>query len=148
MSQVDFYILTEQSSKEHFACILIQKIWRQGHSVFIHTASATTAAVFDELLWTFKDTSFVPHKLVTDDNNENMSILIGYGQQTDAYLSAHKPVVLNVADQIPAVFSNVPRILEIVASDELEPARKRYTNYQHQGHVLYKHMIDSHYGPR
>lgn len=148
MSHVDFYVLAENSKKETFACALVQKVWRKGNHVFINTASAVAAKAFDDMLWSFNDISFVPHALVTEDASEPEPILIGYGQQTDDYLGTHTPIVLNLDDQIPPVFNKIPRILEIVGDDKAEQqkARKRYRDYQNQGHVLNKHEIGIHYG--
>ncbi|MEM7284454.1 MAG: DNA polymerase III subunit chi, partial [Pseudomonadota bacterium] len=63
MTRVDFYILkdTAPEARELFAARLVEKAYRLGHKVFVHTANMHLATLFDEYLWTFRDGSFVPH---------------------------------------------------------------------------------------
>ena len=144
MSQVDFYVLPENAKREHFACALIQKVWKQGNNIFINMRSETAATAFDDLLWTFKDISFLPHCLVAEGNAKNTPIVIGYDNQ----IPDHTAIMINLADQIPPELNKVERILEIVAGneDERQQARKRYADYRDQGHDLNKHTIESNYG--
>jgi DNA polymerase-3 subunit chi len=148
MANVDFYVLPEHGHREHFACALIQKAWKQGNTIFINMRSETAMAAFDNLLWTFKDISFLPHCLVAEDNAETTPIIIGHEIQNDSQIPEHTHMILNLADQIPPELTRVERILEIVAGNEVErqQARKRYADYRNHGHVLNKHTIESSYG--
>ena len=148
MSQVDFYVLPENGKREHFVCALIQKVWKQGNNIFIKTDSESAATALDDLLWTFKDISFLPHCFMTEDNADTAPIVIGHANQVDGLIPDHTRVMVNLADQIPAELNKVERILEIVAGNEEErqQARQRYADYRSQGHVLNKHTIESSYG--
>lgn len=148
MAKVDFYVLPEHGKRERFACALIQKIWKQGNNIFINMRSEPAMTAFDNLLWTFKDISFLPHCLVAEDNAETAPIVIGHDIQMDSQMPEHTHIVLNLADQIPPELTRVERILEIVAGneDERQQARKRYADYRNHGHVLNKHTIESNYG--
>ena len=66
--QVDFYILPSTGERERmsFACRLAEKAVSRGHRVFVTAASETSGRELDELLWTFREDSFLPHTLVTD----------------------------------------------------------------------------------
>ena len=143
MSQVDFYVLPEGGKRELFACALIQKVLKQGNNIFINTRSETAATAFDDLLWTFKDISFLHHCLVSDNGAENVPIVIGTGGNMGNQIPEHTPIMINLADQIPHDSGKIERILEIVAGNESErqQARKRYAEYRDQGHVLNKHDI-------
>lgn len=134
LPHVNFYVLPENSKQEHFVCTLIQKVWQQGNNIFINTASEADATVMDDLLWTFKDLSFLPHCLAADDNAENSPIVIAH----EYPIPNHAAVLLNLADKMPHHISKVKKILEIVAGseDERQQARKRYTAYRKQGHTL------------
>jgi len=145
MYQVDFYVLPENSKRERFACALIQKVWKQGNNVYINARSEAEAMAFDDLLWTFRDISFLPHCLASDDNIENVPIIIGHDNRIDDQIPDHTAIMLNLADQIPQVSGKIERILEIVAGSESErqQARKRYAEYRHQGHILNNHKIES-----
>lgn len=145
MAQVDFYILPENGKQEHFACALIQKAWKQGNNIFVNTRSESAAAAFDDLLWTFKDTSFLPHCLAANNNTEDSPIVIGHDDQTNAQIPGHTTIMLNLTDQMPRDTNKLKRILEIVAGNESDrqQARKRYAEYRDQGHELNNHKIES-----
>jgi DNA polymerase-3 subunit chi len=143
--QVDFYILPENGNQKHFACALIQKAWKQGNNIFVNTRSGSEAAAFDDLLWTFKDISFLPHCLATNDNTENSPIVIGDDNHMHGQIPDHTTIMLNLTDQMPRHTNKLKRILEIVAGSESErqQARKRYAEYRDQGHELINHKIES-----
>ncbi len=145
MAQVDFYILPENGNQKYFACALIQKAWKQGNNIFVNTRSESEAVAFDDLLWTFKDISFLPHCLAANNNTENSPIVIGEDNQTNSQIPDHTTVMLNLTDQIPRDTNKLKRILEIVAGSESErqQARKRYAEYRDQGHELNNHKIES-----
>ena len=145
MAQVDFYILPENGNQAHFACALIQKAWKQGNSIFINTRSGAEATALDDLLWTFKDISFLPHCLASDSNTENLPIVIGHDNQMSGQIPDHTTIMLNLTDRIPPDTNKLKRILEIVAGseDQRQQARKRYAEYRDQGHELNNHKIKS-----
>ena len=145
MAQVDFYILPENGNQKYFACALIQKAWKQGNNIFVNTRSESEAAAFDDLLWTFKDISFLPHCLAANNNTESSPIVIGYDNQANGQIPDHTTIMLNLTDQMPRDANKLKRILEIVAGSESErqQARKRYAEYRDQGHKLNIHKIES-----
>ena len=144
MAQVDFYVLPENGKQGHFVCALIQKAWKQGNNIFINTRSETEAIALDDLLWTFKDISFLPHCLASNNNTENSPIVIGHDNQMHGQIPEHTAIMINLSDQIPQDMSKVERVLEIVAVSESkrQQARKRYADYRDQGHELNNHKIE------
>ena len=83
MSQADFYIMKEAEDEQRFliACRLTEKAMAQGLKVYIHTASEQSAQDMDDLLWSFKPESFIPHTIVgleDDMEDEEIPVLIGY----------------------------------------------------------------------
>ncbi len=154
MLKVDFYVLPENSSREHFACALVQKALtqKQDNHIYIDTASESAAAALDDLLWTFKDTSFLPHCLLAD-NADDVPVVIGHGAQTHQQIPDHARIMINLSNQMPQssnpdALNKVERILEIVAGSESDrqQARQRYANYRDQGHELNSHTIESSHG--
>ncbi|MDG2108161.1 MAG: DNA polymerase III subunit chi [Woeseiaceae bacterium] len=139
MAQVDFYVLdnVDEHSRFILACKLTEKAWRLGNKIHIHTMNQVDAERLDELLWTFRNGSFVPHKLMGNGNPAPVSI--GYGM--DAMES--RDLLINLCDEIPAFMNTFPRIAELVTSKEecLQKSRKRYTIYRDQGHTLEIHKI-------
>ena len=57
MTQVDFYILADEASTARalLACRLTEKAWKQGHRVYINTASHSNSPI-----WTTCCGPFVP----------------------------------------------------------------------------------------
>jgi DNA polymerase III subunit chi len=142
MARVDFYILPEQGDNDcrRFACALAAKAWRSGHSVYLHTDSAESAADMDKLLWTYRDTSFVPHALADSAAAGQVPVAIGWEQGP----GAGADVLINLATQVPSRSSEFARIAEIVAGseDQRRNARERYRCYRQQGHELHNHAIN------
>jgi len=145
LPKVDFYILPENGNQKHFACALIQKAWKQGNNIFVNTRSEAEATALDDLLWTFKDISFLPHCLAANNDTESSPIVIGDNNQMGNQIPDHTTIMLNLTDQMPRDTNKLKRILEIVAGSEGErqQARKRYAKYRDQGHELSNHKIES-----
>ena len=139
MAQVDFYVLDkfDEHSRYTLACKLAEKAWRLENTIHIHTMSQADAERLDELLWTFRDGSFVPHELVSSGNPAPVSI--GYDSNT----IESRDLLINLCDEIPAFANTFPRIAELVTSEEncRQKSRKRYAIYRDQGHTLEMHKI-------
>ena len=142
MARVDFYILAQadERARQTLACKLAEKAWRLDNSVYIHARSRADAEHLDELLWTFRDGSFVPHGLVgRDDDTGDSPIMIGC---EDATLG-NRDLLINLCDDIPPFVEGFPRVAELVTSDEncRSLSRKRYATYRDQGHELNTHKL-------
>ena len=81
MTRVDFYVLPTSTLHERrvLACKLTEKAWRQGINVYIHTSSGTETDIMNNLLWTFRQGSFIPHEKSSAPlaDREDMVVLIG-----------------------------------------------------------------------
>ncbi len=141
MARVDFYILPEGSQVERFACSITAKAWHKGNRVHIHTGDEQTAAAIDDLLWTFRDISFVPHERYPGPTDDATRVTIGHGQ--DYPESAE--VVVNLDQRIPDFCSRFERVIEIVGgSDENKQlARQRYRQYRDDNFDIHDHRIES-----
>jgi DNA polymerase-3 subunit chi len=142
MSQVDFYVLQASgaTSRQHFACRLAEKAYRLKNTVHIHVADRQSAAHVDELLWTFRDGSFVPHEILGGAAGEAASpVTIG----SDSPPSGSCDLLINLGDSIPAAASAVPRVAEIVTSDDESKKRSRqlFIEYRNSGHNLDSHKL-------
>jgi DNA polymerase-3 subunit chi len=142
MARVDFYILTQagQHSRQSFACRLAEKAYRLDNTVHIHAASRSDAERLDELLWTFRDGSFVPHQcLAKSAAGLESPVTIGCD---DAQVEA-RDLLINLCDEIPAFAGAFPRVAELVTSDDdcKQLSRKRFAAYRDQGHSLETHKV-------
>ncbi|HEY5733157.1 MAG TPA: DNA polymerase III subunit chi [Gammaproteobacteria bacterium] len=142
MTRINFYVL--QSSKLNtrleFVCRLTEKIYSKGHRILLHTDDARQAEMIDDLLWTWKQGSFIPHEIQSDANSADSPIVINH--MPDLKTDMHD-VLINVAREIPLFFSQFERVTEIVDQDEetRQVARQRYRFYQDRGYPLESHEI-------
>jgi DNA polymerase III subunit chi len=130
VSQVDFYILHGMTSalRLRFICRLSEKIWRQGQRLYIHAESETQARQLDNLLWTFRLDSFVPHELWLPDQVLSSPIQIGY----DVRRHPSIPLLLNTTLHFPVFIEECERVLEPIEDTPVarELARERYRRYR------------------
>ncbi len=156
--QIDFYIIQSASASERalFSCRLTEKIWRLGHTIVIRTESAGQSAQLDEQLWTFRPGSFIPHNPLNSNagletrlpspteneahtGNQRLPVLLSHD---DASLTGYQIVINLKPDAIP-VPDQFSRIVELIDQDpdRLIAGRRRYQQYQRQGHELITHNI-------
>lgn len=137
MTQVDFYILPSESDRERqqFACRLTEKAFKLGHKVYIHSRDAEQAAAMDKLLWSFRNSSFVPHALQHDASDE--PVIIGFEQPPTTF----SEVMINLSHDVPGFFSRFERVTEVVVTDPLitEATRENYRFYRDRGYPLKNH---------
>jgi len=142
MARVDFYVIAAagEASRQQFACKLAEKAYRLEHTVHIRVASRAQAEQLDDLLWTFRDGSFVPHELLT---NLPAEAPVTIGVETGDGRCATPELLINLTDQLPQDAAAFPRIAEIVTSDDecRRRSRKLYADYRAQGHSLESHEI-------
>jgi DNA polymerase-3 subunit chi len=140
--RVDFYILaaTDNSARLRFACRLTEKAYGLKHHVHAHTSSAAIARELDELLWTFRQGSFVPHELLQPETQETVApVTIGHVEQTDS--SGY--FLINLADEIPPFFDQFARVAEIIDSTPecRRMGRERFSFYKDNGFEPNTHNI-------
>jgi DNA polymerase-3 subunit chi len=141
MSRVDFYILPDGAGTDRYACMIVKKAWSTGNRVHIHTQSEEKARSMEDLLWTFRDISFIPHELYNDSINEDTPVTIGYGNS----FPTQSQVIINLDNEIPEFGPKFDRIVEIVGGDETNKkfARLRYKQYKSGDYETHDHKIDS-----
>ena len=141
MARVDFYVLSRPGVEARlaFACRLAEKAYRLEHSVYVHAPSRPLATRLDELLWTFRDGSFVPHGVIGDPAAEDAPVKIGYGD-SDA---PESDLLINLCDDVPPVAESFARVAELVTSDDesRQLSRRRFASYRDGGHDIDTHNI-------
>ena len=142
MARVDFYVLecADERSRFTLACKLAEKAYRLKHSVYIHAKSRDDAERLNELLWTFRDGSFVPHGLIgANAETERAPVMIGC--EPDGVES--RDLLINLCDEIPAFAESFPRVAELVTSEEncRLLSRKRFAEYRDKGHAIQTHKL-------
>ena len=134
MAEVSFYVLPSESTQERhlFACKLIEKAYRSGHFCYVLTDSAEQSRHLDDLLWTFRAGSFIPHQIYTGERPViEKVILIGSLDAPENWQNT----LFNLSSHYPNPGSQTERILEILDNSETtkEAGRNRYRQYQQSG---------------
>ncbi len=139
MTRVGFYVVqaADQARRLQVAVRLADKAFQQGHSIFINAADEEQARALDELLWTYRPASFLPHGLQGEAHSD--CIGIGWGQEPEG----HNDLLINLQLGVPAFFSRFRRVAEVVTQDasSLAAQRKSWSFYKARGYQLEKHDI-------
>ncbi len=139
MTQVDFYIAASDSDDARLkvACKIVDRAFELDHHVFVHAATDDEARQLDELLWTFSQGSFIPHRIVREPLAEapREPVLIGTSGPPAA---GRWNVLVNLAPQVPEFFSRYERVAEVVDANPERRARsrERYRFYRDRGYKL------------
>jgi DNA polymerase-3 subunit chi len=144
MTRVDFYILEngDLAASEAFACRVIEKAFRNGHGVFVHTASPVDSQRLDDLLWTFRPGSFVPHhrtEQAVAPNAAKSPVVISHKFD----LATNADMLVNLSGCVPDQLDSFQRIAEVIADDENAKlsARQRFRLYRELGSELHSHSM-------
>jgi DNA polymerase-3 subunit chi len=134
MTQVDFYVLPDNTSEARwlFACRLIEKVYKMGMDILVSLDNAEQAQAFDQLLWTFKPESFIPHQVI--DGKHPAAVQITFTEEA----GDHHGLLLNLSSNIPSWFSRFERVSEIVIQEEnaLKTSRERFSFYKGRGYPI------------
>lgn len=133
MPRIDFYVLPDQhdNGRALLACRLADKAYRLGHTVYLLAASETQAAALDDLLWTFRQDSFIPHERYPLAGAESSPVLVGA-----AFPAAiNVQVLINLTDALPEGLEQFERVVELVDQhpDGLTKSRERFKQYRERG---------------
>ena len=139
--RIDFYVLQNASPNGRFklACRITEKAYRAKHKIYLCTSNLEESSLLDDLLWTFSQSSFVPHQLSGKENSEASPVLIGVEPSKKDTID----ILISVADKPIVDFSSYPRIADVVGFEENEKelGRKRFRYYREHGFKPSTHSI-------
>lgn len=142
MTRIDFYVLNDHkaNSRLDFVCRLAEKVYREGHRILLHTEDVTQAGIINDLLWTWRQGSFIPHEIQTTESTPDCPIVINHKQDLKTDI---QDVLINMASEVPLFFSQFDRVTEIIDQNEQtrQSGRQRYRFYQDRGYPLKSHDI-------
>jgi DNA polymerase-3 subunit chi len=140
--RVDFYVLPpgDKNDQLPFTCRLTEKAYDLGQRIYIHTESEAQAIQLDNLLWTFRQGSFIPHALYETDNDGELPAHIGWRGEPSG-----RDLLINLAPTVPVFHDRFERIAEIVNHDEAakQAARERFKFYRERGITPESHTIEN-----
>lgn len=134
MTEAIFYVLKTSQPRDRntIACKIAEKAYKQGKQVFVLAESEQQTREIDNLLWSFRQGSFVPH-LIADDNKQQAddqlpnTVLIGTNT-----IACQAAVLINLTRWLPDDPQVFERIVEIIDQDAQikQAGRKHYKKYQ------------------
>lgn len=141
MTRVSFYVLadTAPDAGPRFACRLIEKAHAEGHRVYWRLADEAACRAADDLLWTFRQGSFVPHVRAPALSGEDdpTPVTLGTGEPPAGF----DDVLVNLHPEVPDFFDRFERVVEIVTPAEKGAARRRYKFYRDRGQEPETHHV-------
>ncbi len=139
--RADFYVL-EQPAPEarlRLACRVAEKAYLAGQSVVVWHGDRAELERFDALLWTFADTSFVPHEWLGEAAEAPVRLSAG-----EAPAGAVGVLInLETAPEPPPWAGQAERIAEIIDGEPArrEAGRARFRAYRELGYELQTHNL-------
>ena len=135
MARITFYI--HVADLPSFTCQLAKKAYTSGERVLIWLTDETELKQYDQMLWSFEASSFLPHSiwsLSEPQPAKDKGILLAAG--TNMPLVEAETVVLNLTDIYWCNMRQQPqRVLELASHTEadLAKARNRFRVYREAG---------------
>jgi len=142
--RVDFYVLKSAAARQRwaFACRLTEKAYLKDLSVVIVNDTLADAQALDDLLWTFNERSFIPHKVCTDEHAMDPAAKVHLAALPAALPAAD--LLVNLTAHLPAHWERYARIAEIIDADEERRrlGRERFKTYRDRKVTLETHQLD------
>ncbi len=139
MAETSFYLLKTDTSQERylFACKLVEKIYRLGQTCYVLTETDKQSEWLDNLLWTFRQGSFIPHQIYNGEPTISamQRVLIGTLPAPEHWQNT----IVNLSSQCP----QAERVVEIVdeVPETKAAGRVRYRQYKQLGVTLSTHNM-------
>ena len=132
MTSVGFYRINGNAeARRPLVCQLTAKAFNQGMNVLILTENTVQTLEFDELLWSFNHSGFLPHV---------------QGTETDGPISIthednpghHHGLLINLQAEIPGWLASFERAIEIIFDDQevIQQKRLNFEFYKNRGYPL------------
>ena len=138
MTRITFYRYA--SDKLGFACRLATKAYDASSRLVVYASDRQRLARFDQQLWSFQATKFVPHCFVESPLAAETPVILA----TAGDALPHHDVLMNLDDEWPPFFATFERVLEIVGAEEDDKvkARARYAFYNKRGYDIQVHDVE------
>ena len=135
MTQVDFYF--NVTDKYRLAASLSGKALARSARIFLFTPDAGATQHMEEVLWSFQQTSFIPHCRSRHALAAETPVIIDH----EAEHLVHDEILLNLCETHPPFFSRFLRLIELVGNEEGDKAaaRERFRFYRDRGYEISRH---------
>ena len=124
--KVDFYVyeLSDYHLYQKLVCNIIEETYNQRENILLLCENAESCEAFDELLWTFKDISFIPHEKKCKYKITTQCINLAKKDRS--------PTLINLTYSFPDFFESHSRVIEMSGYDEnsRQKARQNFKKYK------------------
>lgn len=124
--KVDFYVyeLSDYQFYQRLVCNLVEDAYNQENNILLLCENEESCETLDELLWTFKDVSFIPH-----EKKLNNKILTQHINLTKKKRSL---ILMNLTYSFPDSLETHDRVIEMSGYDEdsRQKARLNFKRYK------------------
>ena len=137
--RVDFYVIEDGGghARLSLACKLAEKAYLAQQSVLVWHTDPEELRSFDDMLWTFRDGSFVPHEALAADALAPIQLSAGTAPQAPVDL------IINLAADVPPCLAQSRRVIEIIDGDDTRrrAGRARFKAYRDLGVTPTSHNL-------
>ena len=142
---VDFYLLNTLLHEDvyRFTCRLVDKAYLLQKRIYIEVNSHEEGQRLDELLWTFRDISFIPHSYL--GVNSILDPMLTVNIATDKPSKLNADILFNLSHEVPTYFPKFSRIIEVVSEEKenKNQSRQKYKFYKTHNCQLITHTINT-----
>ncbi len=121
------------------ACRLIEKAYLQGQTTLVWCHDEEAVKKLDDLLWIFKEDSFIPHTTEIDSTPTAVHLIF----QEENFIN--KDILINLRSELPQKTNLFARIIQIVNTLDNEAkklGRNLYKQYALNSFQLKIHHLD------
>jgi DNA polymerase-3 subunit chi len=143
MAQISFYHTTGETPAALDGVLpsLLQKAVASGQKVLLVAPTAARCRRLDEALWSFAESSFMPHAMVDDPHPAEQPILLASAEaDVTPHVGGRIPVIVTGAEGAlaPILGSTPSRVLYMftAAGADVERARPLFKQLKAEGHQL------------
>ena len=145
LPRVDFYHLPDDNPRKLllFTCRLTEKAWKLGNRIFILCGNDREYQQLDQLLWSWRDTGFLPHAPSTAAHAADTPVLLGEQLPADADFDLVINPGADIHTQIDSLTPHTRRIAEIIDQNpnRKQTGRLRYSYYDKNNYPIEYHEI-------
>lgn len=141
---VNFHLIDAINTEQIFqaACQLAEQAYRQQHTIYLYVESEDSLRTLDSLLWSFRDDSFLPHRLWSGKTSETAPILLGCPASPSPPAA---DILINLVTTVPDFYTQFSKVLELIPEEPRarQLARERYRYYKSEGCELVTSQLSS-----
>lgn len=140
MSRIDFAF--GAPNRLDMACRTVARHVQAGRRLLVYCSDPRRLERFDNLLWSFDPTSFIPHVHTNDPLASDAAVILA-GDAAALAATPGEGWLLNLDLECPPQIERFERILEIVSEHETDrnAARLRWAAYRAAGHDVRSHDV-------